>query len=53
MLSSTGAIARADYLVGVQVYASGPNGQNAGAYSGNDYQFSTNSSTDQLALRRE
>ena len=45
MLASTGAIARADYLVGVQVYASGPNGQNAGAYSGTFYQFSTNSNT--------
>jgi hypothetical protein len=41
LFASSGAIARADYLVGVQVYDSGANGQNVNPF----YQYSTNSST--------
>jgi len=41
LLASSCAIARADYLVGVQVYDSGANGQNVFPA----YQYSTNSST--------
>lgn len=38
------------YLVGALVYASDSSGANVGAYSGTDYQFSTNSSTSHLNL---
>jgi hypothetical protein len=49
-LALSSALAQAEYLVGVQVYASGTSGQNIGAYSGTYYQFSTNSNTLQDGL---
>lgn len=38
------------FLVGAQVYASGADGSNAGAFSGTPYQYSTNASTTHLPL---
>ncbi|MGR8935579.1 MAG: hypothetical protein ACU837_14485 [Gammaproteobacteria bacterium] len=46
ILSTNPSVAAAQpYLVGAQVYASGADGSNQGAYSGTPYQFSTNTST--------